>query len=327
MIGIVLLYFLGELVLAEDYFQVDRVWGRWPQQTRLELPQPPTRFPYLLEGYSGDVKCLAGLPSALSFVEPLSIDPDEVLIFSGGDSLMRRQTGFGSISSTALKDFASHHGYQLIFLDQIGYNKTLIHAGIQFKPQWHRVFAMPELRVMFPDAKYFVWFDDDILVPYKETDTLNHYINLMEADPEWEMLYGSEGAEYVLNSGLFIMKNSDFSFQIYQETLEVALEENGRLAYNQHMEQEAIAIIRDRHSLHHRIRVIDHRQGPYNFNTFARDCSWDPPGVKWEYGDAFVHFLGAQEKAKNMKALQKQVSTLKKRQPNKCTYPIPLKHS
>lgn len=323
-LGLIML--VGAIISPEDFYgrAATAPWFRRPAQQDQAEP-PPQPDPLLQPASSNNDTCLVNLPSALSFIEPLvNIRPKEVVLFSGGDSLRRRQTGFGRVSSAALQDFASHHGYKLVFLDQINYEKSLQYGGLTFKPQWHRVFAMAELRAMFAEAKYFVWFDDDILVPYKETDMLNHYINMMEAEEDWQMLYGLEGADYVLNSGMFIMKNTDFSFRVYQETLDVALEEDGRLAYNQHMEQEAIAIIRSRHSLHDKIRVISHRDGPYNFNTFARDCSWDPPGLKSEYGDAFVHFLGDQQKERNMNAVMRLMLHWRKQKPIRCSYPVDI---
>jgi hypothetical protein len=154
------------------------------------------------------------------------------------------------------------------------------------------VFALPDVQRRWPKAKYIVWFDDDILVPYPETNMLNHYINMMEADPDWEMTYGEEGAEYVLNSGMFLMKARDFGYNVYKRALEVGLEDNHELARNFGHEQGAIITIRHRDGLERFIRVISHRDGVYNFNTFARNSGYDKEGMRARPGDAFVHFTG-----------------------------------
>lgn len=272
--------------------------------------------------------CRVGLPSSLSFIEPLNkaIKPEEVVIFTGGDSLNRRLSGFSLLSGNSIKDFAAYHGYQQIFVDELDYDKSLRYGGYTYRPQWHRVFAMPSLRAKYPRAKYFIWMDDDVLVPYKETDMLNHYINLMEADGDWQMVYGDEAPAYVMNSGFFIMKNSDFSFDVYNKAIELGTENNGHLSREYFLEQEAIHVLRKRHGLEKQIHIIPHRDGPYNFNTFARQTSFDPPGSMVQYGDAFVHFLGqsAGDKIRKMQNMISQVATWRKQRPSTCSYPVPL---
>lgn len=270
--------------------------------------------------------CLKGLPSSLRFVEPLveGINPHEVVILSGGDSFNRRQHGFAKWSAHSLLAFAHHHGYGLVFLDQLVYDTNLQVNGTRFTGHWHRVFAMPALRSAFRYAKYFVWIDDDILAPYPETDMLNHYVNMMERDPEWEMLYAEEGGEYVLNSGMFIMKNNDFAFDVYKETIAVGLENRGHLAARFGHEQDALIQVRHLLSLQNKIHVIKHRQGPYNFNTFARDAQHDFPGMKAQDGDAFVHFLGHSPKTRHKKMLEllKKVGAWRAALPHSCHYPV-----
>lgn len=281
-----------------------------------------------LSAFNKDDLCRRNLPSSLSFIEPLvdSIKPEEVVIFTGGDSYQRRQSGFALLSGDSIRDFAKYHGYQQIFVDELDYDKSLQYGGYTYRPQWHRVFAMPSLRAKYPTAKYFIWMDDDVLVPYKDTHMLNHYINLMEADPEWQMVYGDEAPEYVMNSGFFIMKNTDFSFDLYSKAIELGTENNGHLSREYFLEQEAVHVLRKRHGLEKQIHIIPHRDGRYNFNTFARQTSFDPPGSMVQSGDAFVHFLGQSpaDKLRKMRNTIQQVATWRKQKPAYCTYPVPL---
>lgn len=271
--------------------------------------------------------CMQAVPDSLSFRERLvgRLSPEQIVIFTGGDSLRRRQEGFGKISADALDKFAKHHGYNLVFLDQLNYDRSLRIGAAQYTGHWHRVFAMPDLRRRFPDAKYFVWFDDDILVPYPETDMLNHYVNLMEKEEGWQMLYGEEGAGYVLNSGLFIMKNTDFSFEAYRAAIDIGLENNFHLAAQFGHEQGAIIEYRRRHNLQSSIRAIPHRSGPYNFNTFNRNAGWDLPGMKARDGDAFVHFTGlpANQRLAGMQNWMSRVNHWRNPRMG-CNYPLSL---
>lgn len=281
----------------------------------------------MLPEWSND-PCRVSLPSALSFVERLagSIQPREVVIFTGGDSLQRRLSGFSLQSGNSIRAFAAYHGYQQIFVDELDYNKALQYGGYTYRPQWHRVFALPSLRLKYPNAKYYIWMDDDVLVPYQETDMLNHYINLMEADPTWHMLYGDEAPAYVMNSGFFIMKNTDFCFDFYSKAIDLGTENNGHLSREYFLEQEAVHVLRRRHGFETQIRIIPHRNGPYNFNTFARQTSFDPPGSMAQYGDAFVHFLGqpANEKLRKMNNMIRDVSLWRSQRPRSCAYPVPF---
>lgn len=274
------------------------------------------------------VSCSKDVPDALAFIEPLvpSIKPSDIVIFSGGDSLKRRSSGFGKVSADSLEKFAKHHGYRIIFLDQMEYNRSLKVGNVQYTGHWHRAFAMPDLRVKFPDAKYFVWFDDDIMVPYPETDMLNHYVNLMEADPNWEMLYGDEGAHYVLNSGMYIAKNTDLSFHAYSEAILIGLENDARLSHTFGHEQEAIIIYRERFNVKDKIRVIGHRESVYNFNTLCRHVSWDPPAMVARDGDAFVHFAGLNpaERINLMGSMLRRIGAWRK-QRRHCKYPVALR--
>lgn len=116
----------------------------------------------------------------------------------------------------------------MVFLDQLDYDKTLTYKGVQYHAMWHRIFVPSALRKRFPAAKYNVQMDDDILVLYKETRVLNHYINKMEADPEVEIIFGEEGGGFMLNDGMFVMKNHDFAFKAYRIATEIGLENNNR---------------------------------------------------------------------------------------------------
>jgi len=189
-------------------------------------------------------------PSALSFRERLAhgLQPHEVVIFTGGHSIQRRLKGYGKLSADSIKEFATHHGYNLKFLDELDYHKDLVYEGQKFNPTWHRVFALPALRAKFQRAKYFVWFDDDILLPYPTTDMLNHYINLMQEDPDWYMIYSEESESFVLNSGMFIMRNRDLAHDAYLQAMDIALERDGHLARSFGHEQEVIALVRARNS-------------------------------------------------------------------------------
>lgn len=294
-----------------------------------EITQSQTAVPTLSRVERNRIRsdpCNRDLPSALSFVEPLneSIRPDQVVIFTGGDSLQRRQSGFPLLSAQSISQFAEHHGYGLVFLDQVDYDKTLTHGNVTFHPMWHRIFALPSIRQMFPDAKYFVQMDDDILAPYKETDMLNHYINLMEKEGSWMMTYGEEPGDLVLNAGFFIMKNADFCFDAYETAMDIGLENNGHLAHFFGHEQEAIIQYRKRNRLYSKIRVIKRRQGPYNFNTFARNVAWDKPAGKARRGDAFVHFLGqpADVRVTKMTALIRESEAWYSSRPQSCRYPV-----
>lgn len=272
--------------------------------------------------------CKFRLPSALSYIEPLqeSIRSDQIVIITGGDSLARRQSGFAKLSADSIREFAGHNGYKLVFLDEVNYDKSLTFKGVKFHAMWHRVFALPVIRKMFPGAKYFVQMDDDILVPYKETQIVNHLINRMESDQEWLMTYGEEGGSYVLNSGFFIFKNTDFAFDAYQQATDIGTENAGYLARYFGHEQEAILQVRKRNRVEHHIRVLPHRQGHYNFNTFAREASWDPDGAKAVRGDSIVHYLGqpADVRVTKMKELLSEVEEWRRMHPKRCTYPIQL---
>lgn len=277
---------------------------------------------------SPQIRCLQGLPSSLSFTEKLRspLMPSDVVIFSGGESLERRENGYSRLSAQSIELFALTHGYRYVFLDQLEYNKALKVGDIIFSPHWHRVFAIPALRAAFPDAKYFVWLDDDILVPYRETDMLNHYINYMELSDQFQMMYGDEGDDYVLNSGFFIMKNTEFSFNAYKQAVELALTNNAQLAHHFGHEQEAIAKVRSMNGYDNQILILEHRHDRYNFNTFAREARQDTPGMKAIYGDAFVHFTGqnAITREQKMLMIMKHVDQWRRAVPSFCTYPIQI---
>lgn len=272
--------------------------------------------------------CHDNVPEALSFVEPLDdrVQPAEIVIFTGGDSYERRITGFANMSSASIEAFTAHHGYSLQFLDELNYNYRLEHNGHKFSGHWHRVFALPALRKAHPDAKYFVWLDDDILVPYPQSDMLNHYINMMESNFLWQMLYTEEAEAYVLNSGMFIMRNNNLTFWAYEEAIKIGCENGGYLSWHFGHEQTAIAEVRHRHRLQQQIQVLKHRDGPYNMNTFARWAGQDSPEMRVQPGDAFVHFLGGNgaAKLKRMQDWMWPIEAWRQSIPKSCEFPVEL---
>jgi len=265
--------------------------------------------------------CQKGLPDALSFSETLrtSVLSSEIVLFSGGDSRERRTTGFGQISSEHLMAFAQHHGYNLVFLDTLEYEKSLTYGGASFSHHWHRTFALPQLRRLFPEAKYFVWMDDDILVPYPETDMLNHYINIMEVDLSMHILVGDDIHTQVLNSGLMFTRNTDFVFWFMEELKQVGLEDQARLSKQSFQEQSCMVILRQRHNFDRKIRVITHREDRYNFNTFV-----DVSQIQARTGDAFVHFvnLNADRRLEKMQAMIEEVFAWRSSLPAHCSFRV-----
>lgn len=268
------------------------------------------------------------VPDSLRFIEPLaeSLKPSDILILTGGDCKARRLYGFPKLTADSVFEFAAYHGYHLAFLDELDYDRQLIFEGTKFHVYWQRVFALPAARERFKDVKYIVWLDDDILIPYQETHMLNHYVNQMEADDNWEMTYAEEGFGYVLNSGLFIMKNRVFAHNVYGMAKIIGLENNGYLAHLFGHEQEAIIEVRKRYGLQHQIRVLPHRQGIYNINSFYRETIYDPPGSRWKEGDAFVHLLGSSGHLREQRILRllHNVQDWRKSIPSHVKFPINL---
>lgn len=270
-----------------------------------------------------EYECIADLPDSLSFSEKLinGLQASEILLFSGGHSKARREDGFGKISADSLSALVNRHGYKLLFLDEIDYEKKLVHNNENFGPNWHRIFAMEALKSQ-QDIKYFVWFDDDIVAPYPETDMINHYINMMESNAEWLILIGDEGDSFILNSGLIFIRNDPQVFEIFKKLIEINCKT--RLSWSFPHEQEALANYRKEAGLESRIKVIPHRDGPYNFNTFMRFADHDPVEVTARRGDAFVHFLGMGPKARKvrMSALMDAAERWRQSRPSPCTYPV-----
>lgn len=273
-----------------------------------------------------DEACLMDLPSSLSFFEPLSseISAQEVVIYTGGHSLQRCTEPFALYSASSLLALAKHHGYSICFLDQLDYSKELIHLGYSYANQWQKVFAMEALRGQYPRAKYWVWVDDDILAPYPETSMLNHYINLMEQDSQCHIMVVREGFTYQLNTGIIIMRNSQIVVDIFDFLKEAGAENGGRLARTFGHEQDAMFQARIRMRLLNEIKFVSSRDGPYNFNTFARDAEWDLHGAKAQYGDAFVHFLGQSpdDRKNGMAQILDSVQKWRETVPRSCVYPI-----
>lgn len=266
--------------------------------------------------------CLANIPDALSFKEALcdQILSKDIVILSGSHNIDRATSDFGKFSADHLRRFADFHGYTLVFLHELDYDKSMYYKGVQFSNHWHKPFAFPVLRKNYPDAKYFVWLDDDVLVPYPETDMLNHYVNAMQADQSVHILVGEDIQSQVLNAGMYFMKNSPFSFWIMEEIKEIGLEQKGHWATNYHHEQSCMVEVRKRHSLENHIRVISHRQGRYNFNTFV-----DKSEILAKVGDAFVHYVSMpQGKLDRMKAFMKEVAQWRASVPDSCNYPYQI---
>lgn len=264
--------------------------------------------------------CRLNVPSSLLFMEPLAsaLLPQDIVLFSGGHSLERRTTGFGSITSQHLQRFAKHHGYNLAFLDELEYSRSLLVHNITFAPNWHRVFAFHSLIERFPEAKYLVWLDDDILVPYHETDMLNHYINLMESDEDVQLLIGTDIGGREMNTGMFFAKNTQFTAWTMDALLAVGMENEGHLARFHYHEQEALTLLRRTHQLTTEIKIIPHRDRLYNFNTFAGRA-----GNLARYTDAFIHYLdmSPENRMQQMKNMVERVGTWRASVLN-CTFPI-----
>lgn len=272
--------------------------------------------------------CLLQAPTCLSFVEPLvaSVRPDQVTIFTGGDSLERRQKGFSRMSADSITAFASHHGYNLVFLDQLEFTRPSVYKNVTFTPHWHRIFALESLRQRFPESKYFLWMDDDIVIPYQETEMLNHWVNQMEADHDWQIMYAAEVDGYYLNSGMFIFKNDDFPFHLYSSLLDLGVQQwAAKPLYEQSALVELLKRLVNRDLQVSKIRRIKAREGPYTFNGFYR-CAMaeEHQNNRYRHGDAFAHLLGTPDWLRDIYAreLMEEVERWRQIVPSHCRYPI-----
>lgn len=264
------------------------------------------------------------VPDALSFVEPLAygLHPSEIVIYSGGFSAPGTQREYSELSAKTLRQLASHHGYQLVFLNELEYDRSLMHGPVKYAPNWHKIFALPSLRSAFPRAKFYVWFDDDILAPYKETHMLNHYLNIMYRNTAIQFMVADEGAPYMLNTGIMLMANTEQTMQIARWMLEVGQENNGYLAQKFYHEQDAMVVVRAKYNFRTTISVIGHRNGYHNINTFARwDAPQDAEETRARRGDAFVHFLGY-EHGKRLRLMREWLEQVAKVYPQRATLPI-----
>jgi hypothetical protein len=155
---------------------------------------------------------------------------------------------------------------------------------------------------------------------------INHYVNLMEADKMWEMTFAEEGAHYILNSGMFIAKNSDWTHQVFAAAMDIGVEDRGLLARNFGHEQGAIIEVRKRWDCPERIRVLPHRESFYNLNTFFRFSPHDPVGARFREGDAFVHFLGLPSKVRHeaIQILLEYIHEWRLSIPSQVIFPIDL---
>lgn len=268
-----------------------------------------------------DDPCMFGVPDALSFIEPLkpNLKPSEVVLFSGGDSYQRRTSGFGAITSEQFMKLAAYHGYQLVFLDELDYDRKLIVNGTHFAPLWHKTFAFKSLRARFPHAKYYVWLDDDILSLFPESDMLNHYINIVEADSSIELLIGDDTGTNELNAGMYIVRNTEFIAELMQKIILMGLEDNGFLAKYHYHEQDGLRILRKRHNLQAKIPIIKHRTGPYHFNTYHNIFNFFARPL-----DTFVHHVccTVEQKEAIMKDRLKWAQSWREKMPKDCIYPV-----
>lgn len=278
-----------------------------------------------------EYSCFLHAPNCLTFVEPLvdSLKPGDITIFTGGDSFERRQKGFARISADTISEFSRHHGYNLIFMDQLKLEQPT--NGHRFTPHWDRAFALADLRSRFSTSRYFVWIDDDVIVPYYETDTLNHWINLMEADPEWEMMFAIEVESVFLNSGMIVFKNHDFAFGLYKVLVNF---HSGKWASTPLYEQSALVeylnMPENRHLLGSKIRRINTRQGQYTFNNFLRCALVEEFQFgRYRKGDAFAHILGTPNPIRDIYAakLMEDVDNWRDSFPSHCKYPIQVEYT
>lgn len=268
--------------------------------------------------------CYDSVPSALSFKESLvrGVKPEDIVIYSGCHSASVRKSGWRSWTSIHLSKLAYHHGYTLRFLDELK-----IDFDGYFRPQWLRVFALPTLRREFPNAKYFVWLDDDIVAPYHETDALNHYINIMEANPEARMLFVKEPPPVMLNSGFIIMKNTKFVFDVYEEVKRIAREPGNIWATQHGYEQDAvIEYIKRNSALSDKFLLLPNRDGIYSINTFVPNEGTKFPGAANKPGDPFVHVLGAPEprRMRDILTLVRSMEVWRASLPPGCVYPVDM---
>lgn len=265
--------------------------------------------------------CAQNIPDTLSFLEPLSsnVKPSDIVIYSGGDSLERRTTGFGNITSTYLKKFTDYHGYNLAFCDELDYDKSLVMNGVKFAPNWHRIFAFKSLMKRFPDAKYVVWLDDDILVPFHETHMLNHYINWMESQKRIQVLIGDDIETQVLNSGMYFARIGPFLSWLIDEIIATGFERDGFYSTKFHHEQSCLRDLRSRHNFIEHVKIIPHREGIYNFNTFV-----NIDAIKAKPTDAFIHFINMPH-PKRLELMGQYLEVAAKWRssvPSNCTYPM-----
>jgi hypothetical protein len=239
------------------------------------------------------------------------LNPSDIVILTGGDR-RPRQGSFADISWRQIKALAETHGYCLENILDLPFDKRLEYKGVRFAPYWLRVFAMPAAAKKYPEARYFVWLDDDVMVPYASTHMLAHYINILYSEPGGHFLFTSDVYGRPINSGIFIMRNVEWAHEFMMRVREVGLEDGARLAHKIFHEQEAISILNEREGLwkSRHIMVVSKRQGHFNINTFF---------VQAKFGDAFIHLAGLSRANRDRQAkdiegkAQKLVSLLKTR--------------
>ena len=290
-----------------------------PTSTSTPSTAVPTGVPFK----NSTDPCAINLPDTLSFQEPLAngLKPSDIVIYSGGDSYERRTTGFGNITSTYLRKFADHHGYNLVFCDELDYDKSLTVNGVKYGAQWHRIFAFSGVMKRFPEAKYLVWLDDDILAPYPETDMLNHYINMLESSHRTFILIGDDIETQVLNSGMYFAKISPFVQWVMAELIQIGLENENFYTSHHHFEQTCLRELRKRHTFDEQVKIIKHREGVYNFNTFVNIDQ-----IKAQPTDAFIHFINMPH-PRRLELMNEYLGVIRQWRgmvPANCTYPLSL---
>lgn len=244
-------------------------------------------------------------------------------------SSMKEQRTYGSvkIAFEAAKAFANHQGYTLVPMDELDYDKDLKFNGVQFHPSWASIFALIGLRTALPDAKYFIFIDPGTLITYPESHVFNHYINIMESDPDWKILALETVEPHLLGTSLLIFKNEDFCFDVFFDSIDLAKHSKSNLAQLYPCEKGAIA----EHMRtidptgQHLVKLPAHRP-PYSLSPIYWLFSGAPAGPldRYEYGDAMVRFPGIAENHKLlvMNGILAEATRWRSQRPSFCKYPL-----
>lgn len=231
----------------------------------------------------------------------------------------------------SIKDLAAHHGYNIIRMDELKMDlSSKLDAG-RYHPKWKKLHTMSALRSAHPHSKYFIFIDENLLAPHPETDVFNHYINMMEAEPEWKMLTTQPPSHNVINTSLMVFKNDDFCFSAFSQSIEYAQNVLKELVKNGPHEKGALAqYLRsvDIDGVHH--RTVPAQGPPYSLNTiyWLNFCEASGPLDRYEYGDAIIQFPGDLDgfKMRAMRGVKQEAEAWKKARPSFCNYPITFQH-